>query len=186
MGDFWVFGYGSLMWNPGFPYLGHRQATMHGVHRALCVRSFVHRGTEAEPGLVLGLDRGGSCHGIAFQVDGRHREQVIGYLRERELVTRVYVETWRGARLEDGQRIEALAYLVDRNHAQYAGKLPPAEIAPIVRRGTGKSGRNSDYVVNTLAHLRQIGIHDPHLEAVSAQLEDLLLADRALSLSRSA
>lgn len=173
MSDFWVFGYGSLMWNPGFPVRERHQARMHGVHRALCVRSWVHRGTQENPGLVLGLDRGGSCHGMAFRVAGSDRESVVAYLRERELVTRVYVECERPARLAGGERIEALVYLVDRAHQQYAGRLDDSEIAAIVAAGSGRSGRNIDYFSSTLAHLREMGIHDPHLEAVARCLQAL-------------
>jgi cation transport protein ChaC len=170
MRDFWVFGYGSLMWNPGFETLERRAATMHGVHRALCVLSWVHRGTQEQPGLVLGLDRGGSCRGLALKVEGGRREEVLGYLRDRELVTSVYIEKWRNARLDDGQSVEALVYVIDREHLQYAGRMDDERIARIVEAGTGRSGRNIDYLVNTVAHLRESGVHDPHLEAVMAKL----------------
>ena len=125
MSDFWVFGYGSLMWRPGFPFVEAATAHLAGMHRALCVYSWVHRGTRERPGLVLGLDRGGSCKGIAYRVSGTERERVIAYLRERELVTRVYLEAWRPIRLaRAGVGVAtALTYVVDRDHEQYAGKL---------------------------------------------------------------
>ena len=170
MRDFWVFGYGSLMWNPGFETLERRAATMHGVHRALCVLSWVHRGTQEQPGLVLGLDRGGSCRGLALKVEGGRREKVLGYLRDRELATSVYIEKWRNARLDDGQSVEALVYVIDREHLQYTGRMEDERIARIVEAGAGRSGRNIDYLVNTVAHLRESGVHDPHLEAVMAKL----------------
>jgi glutathione-specific gamma-glutamylcyclotransferase len=170
MRDFWVFGYGSLMWNPGFEALERLPAKMHGVHRALCVHSWVHRGTQDRPGLVLGLDRGGSCHGVAFRVAPGDRDDVLAYLRQRELVTQVYLETWRKARLSSGGEVSALVYVVDRGHPQYAGRMPENEIASIVRSTEGRSGRNLDYVLNTIAHLRESGVHDPHLEAVAARL----------------
>lgn len=171
MRNFWVFGYGSLMWNPGFPTVSRRPAVLHGAHRALCIHSWVHRGTRESPGLVLGLDRGGSCRGVAFEVAGEEGEAVLAYLRERELVTAVYLETVRTVRFDNGERVKALAYVVDRTHEQYAGRMGDADIAGIVRRATGGSGANLDYVVNTLAHLRDEGIHDPHLEAVARFLE---------------
>lgn len=171
MEDFWVFGYGSLMWNPGFPVLERQRATMYGVHRALCIRSWVHRGTKDNPGLVLGLDRGGCCHGVAFRVTGDEKEETISYLRARELVTRVYLERWRTVRLEESGQVSALVYLVDRRHEQYAGRLPDHEISDIVRRGQGKSGPNTEYVVNTVEHLREVGIRDPHLESIVAHLQ---------------
>jgi hypothetical protein len=108
MDDFWVFGYGSLMWRPGFAHEETRQARLFGYHRALCVRSFVHRGTPERPGLVLGLDRGGSCHGVAFRVRPADRDTVTEYLRARELVTNVYLETTRKVRLDDGRDVRAL------------------------------------------------------------------------------
>lgn len=170
MRDFWVFGYGSLMWNPGFETLERRAGVMHGVHRALCVRSFVHRGTQENPGLVLGLDRGGSCRGLALKVEAGNADTVLAYLRERELVTHVYVERWRAVRFADGKTAPALVYQVDREHPQYAGRVADAEIAKIISASHGRSGRNVDYVANTVLHLRQSGIHDPHLEAVMAAL----------------
>ncbi len=174
--DFWVFGYGSLMWNPGFATIGTRPAVMHGVHRALCVHSHVYRGTPEKPGLVLGLDRGGCCRGVALQVAGGERDAVLGYLRDRELVTSVYREIWRKIRFSDGSEGKAVVYAVDREHAQYAGKLSDADIARIVLNGEGRSGRNIDYVANTVLHLRENGIFDPHLEAVMTALDAALAA----------
>jgi glutathione-specific gamma-glutamylcyclotransferase len=172
MEDFWVFGYGSLMWNPGFVALESRRARMHGVHRALCVHSWVHRGTRERPGLVLGLDRGGSCHGVAFRASGEAKREIVDYLRARELVTRVYEESWRMLRLDDGRATPALTYLVDRDHAQYAGRLPDETIAATVRHSHGNSGANIEYVLNTLTHLREAGVRDPHLEAVGRLLAE--------------
>ncbi|MCB1450444.1 MAG: gamma-glutamylcyclotransferase [Nitratireductor sp.] len=170
MGDLWVFGYGSLMWNPGFAVEERRSARLHGVHRGLCIRSWVHRGTRENPGLVLGLARGGSCTGVAFRVAGSNRDAVIAYLRERELVTSVYLETWRQARLDGGEMIRALTYVADPSHEQYAGRLNDGEIASIVANAVGRSGTNIDYVRNTVAHLREQGVHDPHLESVMLAL----------------
>src|ERR1700744_18998 len=114
-GDLWVFGYGSLMWRPGFEFLERVPARLIGEHRGLCVYSFVHRGTPEKPGLVLGLDRGGACRGIAFRVDAKHRDDVIGYLREREKTTHVYPEVMRSVwpDNEPRRRISALASVVD-------------------------------------------------------------------------
>ncbi|WP_245408407.1 gamma-glutamylcyclotransferase [Zhengella mangrovi] len=167
MGDFWVFGYGSLMWRPGFDFIESRRAHLHGFRRALCVRSYVHRGTEQRPGLVLGLDKGGSCVGVAFQVAGVHRDGVITYLRERELVTHVYRERWLSISLDDGRRVPALGYVVDQHHRQYAGRLGVDEAARHVAGARGQSGPNEEYVANTVEHLRQMGIRDRWLEAVA-------------------
>lgn len=170
MRDFWVFGYGSLMWNPGFPVVERQGAMLHGLHRALCVHSWVHRGTQQRPGLVLGLDRGGCCRGVALRAPAGERDAILDYLRERELVTRVYFESWRTVRLTDGGRVEALTYIVDRGHAQYAGRMDDMAIAEIVHGASGQSGNNRDYVLNTLAHLREQAIFDPHLETVGQLL----------------
>ena len=124
-GELWVFGYGSLMWRPGFAYLERMPARLIGLHRSLCVFSFVHRGTPERPGLVLGLDRGGMCRGIAYRVAAAARDETIDYLRGREQVTSVYVETVRQIELEDKarRRVRAVCYIVDRSHVQYAGRL---------------------------------------------------------------
>ncbi|MEI5682403.1 MULTISPECIES: gamma-glutamylcyclotransferase [unclassified Mesorhizobium] len=170
MGDFWVFGYGSLIWRPGFAHTETRRAHLYGYRRSLCVLSFVHRGTPQRPGLVLGLDRGGSCVGLAFRVPGELRDEVIAYLRERELVTNVYLERTQTVRLEGGERVEAVCYVVDRAHEQYAGNLDEAEAARIVLGAVGQSGANEDYVLSTLEHLEALGIRDHWLEDVGRRL----------------
>lgn len=164
--EFWVFGYGSLMWNPGFEVEESCPAHLHGFRRALCVRSWVHRGTQEHPGLVLGLDRGGSCRGMAFRVAPQRWHAVVDYLRERELVTHVYKERTLPIRLDGGVRKGALVYVIDRAHHQYAGALTVEEAAATVRTARGKSGPNVEYVANTLAHLQQMGIRDHWLEEV--------------------
>ncbi|MBZ9811910.1 gamma-glutamylcyclotransferase [Mesorhizobium sp. BR1-1-9] len=173
MGDFWVFGYGSLIWRPGFAHVETRRARLHGYRRALCVYSFVHRGTRERPGLVLGLDRGGSCVGLAFRVPGELRDEVIAYLRERELVTNVYLERMLNVRLDGGGTVEAVAYIVDRGHEQYAGALDAAHAADVVRGAVGQSGNNEDYVSSTLDHLRALGIRDHWLEDVARRIAPL-------------
>ncbi len=169
--DLWVFGYGSLMWRPGFEFLESRQARLTGLHRSLCVYSWVHRGTREQPGLVLGLDHGGACIGLGFRVSGMHRRTVIDYLRAREQVTNVYLERWRRIDFSDGSRATALTYIVDRSHDQYAGKLNLATQIDMVRGATGKSGANPDYVISTASRLNELGIHDSNLFAVSSGLE---------------
>jgi cation transport protein ChaC len=169
--EFWVFGYGSLMWRPGFRFVERRHARVHGYHRALCVFSHVHRGTPDKPGLVLGLDRGGRCHGVAFRVALHEVEATIAYLREREQVTSVYLERRVPARLDDGRLVEALTYAVDRGHPQYAGRLPPEDLLRLVRQGVGVSGANPDYVRSTYAHLTEMGVSDPVLAHLTAALE---------------
>ncbi|MCK8781221.1 gamma-glutamylcyclotransferase [Rhizobium sp. NTR19] len=166
MNEFWVFGYGSLMWNPGFAFEERAHARAFGFRRSLCVRSYVHRGTPEQPGLVLGLDRGGSCRGVAFRVNERDREEVLDYLRRRELVTNVYKEKLLPLTLTDGRQVRAVGYVVDREHVQYAGALSIEDAALTVRSSAGQSGPNDAYVFNTLAHLKQMGIRDLWLESV--------------------
>jgi cation transport protein ChaC len=170
--DFWVFGYGSLMWNPGFPFIVRKQAILHGFHRSLCLYSHMYRGTPERPGLVLGLDRGGACHGVAFQVAPDEWEKTLAYLRAREQVTMMYRELIRPLRLtrETGDTVSALMFVVDRNHPQYAGRLDHAALMRLVLQGHGQSGSCRDYVLNTVAHLRELGIHDRPLERLAVDL----------------
>lgn len=171
--DLWVFGYGSLMWRPGFDFIEQVQARLIGEHRALCVYSFVHRGTPEKPGLVLGLDRGGACRGVAFRVAAAKRDETIAYLREREQVTAVYREVTRSVWLENSarERVSAVTYAVDRSHAQYAGKLTLTEQLRFVRQGHGRSGINSDYVIATVAAIEQLGFRDEPLHRLAEMLK---------------
>jgi cation transport protein ChaC len=170
MDEFWVFGYGSLMWHPGFDFKERQIAVTHGYHRALCIHSWVHRGTELDPGLVLGLDRGGACKGTAFRIRPEKREAVLAYLRERELVTNVYLERRVPIRIADGRRALGVTYVVDRTHPQYAPALTADDAARIVANAVGKSGKNADYVLNTVAHLRSLGIRDHWMEEVAEKI----------------
>jgi glutathione-specific gamma-glutamylcyclotransferase len=169
-GSLWVFGYGSLMWRPGFAYARRRKALLRGWRRSLCVYSHVHRGSPDQPGLVLGLDRGGACQGVAFEVDAALREPTIRYLREREQVTSVYLERVAPVTLEGGDRVLAITYVADRLHDQYAGRLAREAMLEHVRAGQGQFGRNTEYVLETYDHLREIGVRDSDLEWLSAKL----------------
>jgi glutathione-specific gamma-glutamylcyclotransferase len=170
--DLWVFGYGSLMWRPGFKFLERVPARLIGLHRALCVYSFVHRGTPERPGLVLGLDRGGMCRGIAFRVAPAARQETVEYLRGREQVTTVYLETMRRIVLEEEARrqVRALCFIVDRSHVQYAGRLTLSECVHHVRQGHGSSGANSDYVLETVQALEALGYRETDLHLIAARL----------------
>ena len=170
MPDFWVFGYGSLIWRPGFAFIERRHASLVGAHRSLCVYSWVHRGTRERPGLVLGLDRGGACRGIAFRVEPDAWDEVVAYLRAREQVTAVYLERHRPIRFADGSESRALAYVVDRRHAQYAGRLDEDEQLRLVASARGESGWNRDYVLNTAEHLAALGIPDANLTRLAERL----------------
>ena len=168
--DLWVFGYGSLMWRPGFDHVERHRAHLHGYHRALCIFSHVHRGTPEAPGLVLGLDRGGRCRGIAFRVPNAAREATIAYLREREQATAVYLERNVTIRLDDRREVRAVTYVADRTHAQYAGRLPVDRLLTLVRQGVGVSGANPDYIRSTHAQLIELGVSDPVLAGIAAEL----------------
>src|SRR6476469_3355236 len=172
--DLWVFGYGSLMWRPGFDFIEQVPARLIGEHRALCVYSFDHRGTPQKPGLVLGLDRGGACRGIAFRVAAKLREDTIAYLRGREQTTNVYREVHRSVWLENEarQRASALTYVVDRGHVQYAGRLSLAEQLRFVQQGHGRSGNNRDYVLSTVKSIEAQGFRDRQLHQLAAMLHD--------------
>ena len=172
--DLWVFGYGSLMWRPGFDFIEQVPARLIGEHRALCVYSFDHRGTPEKPGLVLGLDRGGACRGIAFRVATRLRSATIDYLRGREQTTHVYREVMRSVWLDNEarQRVSALAYVVDRGHVQYAGRLSLAEQLRFVLQGHGRSGNNRDYVLSTVKSIEAQGFRDEQLHRLALMLHD--------------
>ncbi len=173
-GDLWVFGYGSLMWRPGFEFIEQVPARLIGEHRALCVYSFDHRGTPEKPGLVLGLDRGGACRGIAFRVAAGKRRDIVDYLRGREQTTNVYREVMRSVWVENQarQRVSALAYVVDRSHVQYAGRLSLAEQLRFVRQGHGRSGNNRDYVLSTVKSIEAQGFRDEQLHQLALLLHD--------------
>lgn len=168
MNDFWVFGYASLMWRPGFDVLEKRRALLRGYHRSLCITSWEHRGTRQRPGLVMGLDRGGACVGLALRVDGARHEEVMRYLRARELINHVYLEKQVMLRLDDGQTVRAVTYVADRSHCQYAGRRSVDDAVAQVCGAVGEAGPNEEYILNTVAHLVQIGIRDRWLEAVAA------------------
>lgn len=167
--EYWVFGYGSLMWQPGFAFLEQAPATVYGYHRAFCIYSHHYRGTAARPGLVLGLDRGGSCHGVAFRVASEAWGQTHAYLRARELTNYVYLEADVRAHLA-GRQVTALTYVADRSHGQYAGGLSLEEQARLITQGIGISGACTDYALATLQHLREAGIHDTRLEALGRSI----------------
>jgi cation transport protein ChaC len=171
--DLWVFGYGSLIWRPGFEYTERLPAHVIGLHRSLCIYSFDHRGTPERPGLVLGLDFGGACRGIAYRVAADHRAATLTYLREREQTTAVYRETVRNIWLESKpeQRVRALCYVVDRGHVQYAAGLSHDRKLQIVRQAHGRSGNNRDYVIETVKALEALNIVDHDLHILAERLK---------------
>ena len=177
-GDLWIFGYGSLMWDPGFPYVRWAPALIYGYHRALCIFSNRWRGTPERPGLVLGLDRGGACRGIAFLVARADVAPALDALWSREMRRRVYRPRLLRARLPD-KEVRALAFIADPKHAGYAGGLSMEQIAERVANCRGARGPNLEYLVRTIGHLAELGVRDHHLLRV-------LAAARALETTRAA
>ena len=171
----WVFGYGSLMWNPGFAEAERLRARLNGYARTFCMRSIHHRGTDENPGLVLALDpaQEAACDGVAFRVSPGQENQTLDYLRERELVSSAYLEEVLELRLTDGRQVEAVCYVVDTDHVQYCGGLALQEQAEIIAQAVGGRGPNTEYLYNTYTHLRELGIEDQALEWLTQQVREL-------------
>ena len=171
----WVFGYGSLLWNPGFEVAEQAHATLPGYARSFCMRSIHHRGTEAEPGLVLALDAhpGAVCEGLALRAREGTEDAVLTYLRERELISSAYVEKVLPVDLADGRRIEAVTYVIDADHVQYCNGLSLEDQARIIARAVGGRGPNTEYLYNTAAHLDELGIPDAELQWLVERVRSL-------------
>ncbi len=172
---FWVFAYGSLMWRPGFVSERHTLATLHGYHRSFCMASIVYRGTPEAPGLVLALDEaeGHHCTGVGYRVSGHSGAEILDYLRERELVSAAYREVIAPIRLETGEDVPALTYVVDRDHHQYRGNHTAHETAEIIASAHGPAGSNREYLQNTVKSLRRLGLDDPDLFDIARRVQSL-------------
>ncbi len=171
----WVFGYGSLVWNPGFEVQERVIASLSGYHRSFCMRSIHHRGTDENPGLVLALDeaKGIVCRGVGLSVATEKQDEVLAYLRERELISSAYLEKFLDIELSDGRRVEAVTYVVDPHHVQYCGGLALEEQARIIAQAVGGRGPNTEYLFNTTAHLNELGIMDEDLEWLVDRVRNL-------------
>ncbi|RLK11331.1 gamma-glutamylcyclotransferase [Ruegeria conchae] len=171
----WVFGYGSLLWNPGFPVARSERATLHGYARSFCMRSIHHRGTEEDPGLVLALDEqpDALCTGLALAVEAGHEDRTLAELRERELISSAYLERMLDVHLDCGKIVNAVTYVIDAHHVQYCGGLPLEEQAQIIAHAVGGRGPNTEYLYNTASHLTDIGLHDPDLEWLSQRVRTI-------------
>ncbi|MDA5095221.1 gamma-glutamylcyclotransferase [Aliiroseovarius sp. KMU-50] len=172
--ELWVFGYGSLIWHPGFDHDETTIATLGGYHRSFCMRSIHHRGTEEKPGLVLALDaeEGASCQGVAFRVTPGTEDKTMAELRERELVSSAYLEKNLMLTLADGREVEAVTYVIDPDHVQYC-HIELTEQAHIIATAVGGRGPNTDYLYNTADHLAELGIEDPDLTWLSARVREI-------------
>lgn len=166
----WVFGYGSLIWSPDFDFDQSHLARVHGFHRAFCIRSTLYRGTPEAPGIVLGLDRGGSCIGMAFRLTPQHRLRSIEALYEREMIQQVYHPRLIDAVLRDGRKVRALTFVANRDNPSYE-KLPDAEIARRLACCQGQRGHNLDYAIRTRQSLTHHGVDCPHLARITRHLE---------------
>ncbi|MEX0318695.1 MAG: gamma-glutamylcyclotransferase [Ruegeria sp.] len=172
----WVFGYGSLLWNPGFPVARQELATLHGYARSFCMSSIHHRGTEDKPGLVLALDEvdEAHCRGLALAVEAGHEDRTLADLRERELISSAYLERMLDVELHSGETVNAVTYVIDPHHVQYCGGIPLEEQAQIIAHAVGGRGPNTEYLYNTTEHLAEIGLHDPDLEWLSQRVRALV------------
>tara|TARA_B110000196_G_scaffold41325_1_gene31665 strand:+ start:539 stop:1162 length:624 start_codon:yes stop_codon:yes gene_type:complete len=164
--DLWIFAYGSLMWRPSFAFIENHIGLVHGFHRSFCVYSHIHRGTRKQPGLVLGLDKGGSCTGVVYKVSSKNAKSVVNYLIQREMVTSVYLPRWVSVRLNN-RVVRALTYTPSHTHIQYAGKLMANKAARYIRNSKGVSGTNIEYLINTITYLEELDIN-------ASQYKDLL------------
>jgi len=180
-GQFWVFGYGSLMWSPCFSYREKGLARVHGYHRALCILSTRYRGTHTKPGLVMGLCSGGSCWGMAFRIGERDVRKALARLWYREMPRRVYQPRLIPIRLRGGRRLRALAFVADPAHPAYVRELDLHGRARLVAQGIGVRGPCVDYIRNTLDHMHDVGVRDPHLERVLDAALSLQHEERAAS-----
>lgn len=171
----WVFGYGSLLWDPGFAFTRAEVARLHGWHRSFCMASVHYRGTEASPGLVLALDRApqSHCDGLAFEVAAEHAGETLAILRARELISYAYLEDWLSVTLASGAQVNALCYIINRDHSQYSGALSLEAQAQIIATAHGIRGPNCDYLYATADHLAKLGIADADLTGLAARVREL-------------
>lgn len=171
-GDLWIFGYGSLMWDPGFQFLERSPAIVHGYHRAFCIYSSRWRGTPEQPGLVLGLDHGGACRGVAYLVAKAEVEATLKALWQREMRRRVYRPRLVQMRLPN-KAARAFTFVADPRHPGYAGGLSLEQTARLVATCCGARGPNIEYLTRTIDHLAALGVHDHNLLRVHAAVRAL-------------
>lgn len=170
---FWVFGYGSLLWNPGFAPVETVRATLPGYHRSFCMLSIHHRGTEDDPGLVLALDEADSaCTGLALRVADDEADKVLADLRERELVSSAYIEKHVTLQSDDGRAIEALVYVISRDHVQYC-QFDLERQAQMIAHAVGGRGPNSEYLYNTARLLQDLNIPDPDMDWLVTRVQEI-------------
>lgn len=165
-GDVWVFGYGSLIWNPAFHFVEKRTARIHGYHRRFCLWSPLGRGTKESPGLMLALESGGACRGVVFRIEARAVETELEVIWRREMFTGAYRPTWVQAWTRRGS-VPAITFVVNRDNARYAGRLSEEQVAARIATAEGPMGACRDYLFETVRHLAELGIRDGRLEAMA-------------------
>ena len=171
-GDVWFFAYGSLIWDPGFEPAETRPAFLRGWHRRFCVASAIFRGTPDRPGLTLGLDRGGSCRGLALRIAAEEREPVLAYLAEREMPEEIYSCRSVSLKTEKGP-VAAYTLVVNRDHPLYVPPMDLAAMAVRIARSAGSRGPNRDYLDQTVRHLGDLGIRDGLLERLLDRVDKI-------------
>jgi cation transport protein ChaC len=179
----WVFGYGSLIWNPGFDYEEHVIATLADHHRSFCIRSISARGTPDKSGLGLALTRmpGAICQGVAFSIAHQNAGTTLAYLRDRELASAVYLETTLDVSLLDGRVVPALTYVANTNHEQFVAGLSDEEQAQRIARAAGALGTNSEYLFSTAENLDALGIADARMSQLAQNVRAISQRDRSRS-----
>ena len=176
--DLWIFAYGSLIWKPEFEHVEHCRATATGWHRSFCMKITRWRGTPAQPGLMMGLDRGGSCQGVAYRLPAEDRFGQLGRLVRREMSVKPATNTprWIRIRRSKGQ-LRALAMTVNPKGSAYIGRLPPEEVARMLAVAAGHLGSGAEYLFQTVKHLDEYGIRDAYLwrlqELVAREIQNL-------------
>jgi cation transport protein ChaC len=172
----WVFGYGSLIWNPCVHVAAKAKARLYGYHRELCLWTPLGRGTREVPGLVFGLERGGSCHGVGLAVAADHARAELRLIWRREMLSGAYLPRWVTLQSDAGP-LRAIAFVMNRAHQRYAGDISEAQKVEAVAAAVGALGTCYDYVASTLDHLAELGVRDPHLERIRRLAEDARRAD---------
>jgi cation transport protein ChaC len=178
----WVFGYGSLIWNPAFHFAERRTGTIYGYHRRFCLWTHLGRGCPERPGLVLGLERGGSCRGVAYRVAPELGADELEIIRRREMISGAYVPRWLEAHTAHG-KVRAIAFVINHAHERYARLLPDDEVAQVIATAQGFLGPCADYLINTVDHLAELGIHDRPLERLRDRVAALQVATDSAPIS---
>ncbi len=172
----WVFGYGSLIWNPAFHYVESRIGTIHGYHRRFCLWTHLGRGSPEQPGLTLGLEPGGSCRGVVLRPAPEDMDHELSIVWRREMVTGAYRPRWVNVDA-GGERLRAIAFVINHAHPRYAGRLAEAQMVEVLATATGQLGACADYLFNTVRHLEDIGVPDRRLRRLAEKVARRL--DRA-------